>query len=243
MHGEHLNIHVSADMNQRAHQRLTLPSRQKESHNNAANTGGLLSRAYAHAQPPRLALSAGSWEPRTTEQKLWDRPTVRLKGVALQRQWRGPLMAAQAFPGAAIAGTDQVTHQPHFFASGKPPGAKRAHAPRDEDILNKGMQFLGYTSGTVGVVTLYIVIPLMVLESFILPSQWQQLLVALGVLGLAEVAICTILLKTTPQDMGSGAASRACEERSWHMGHKALGLPSRNPPYFVARQRTVSCGT
>ena len=204
MRDEQLNIHVSANIHQQAHQRLTLPSRQKESHHNPASTGGLQFRVYSHTRPPGLALPAGGWEPTTTEQELWDRPTVRLRGVAPQRQGWGPLLTAQAFPGAPIAGIDQVTHQPSFFVSGKPPGAKYGYAPQDEDILNKAMQFFGYTSGTVGVVTLYIIIPLMVLEGFILPSQWQRLLVALGVLGLVELAICTILLKTTPKDMVQG---------------------------------------
>jgi hypothetical protein len=57
---------------------------------------------------------------------------------------------------------------------------------------------LACTLGALAVVTLYLIIPSMVVLSPVLRGNWSQLLGALGLLGLVEIAVLTVLIKTTP---------------------------------------------
>lgn len=67
-------------------------------------------------------------------------------------------------------------------------------------------QFIVYLGGAVVVVGLYLVIPLMLLLNVILPENWNRLFIALGILGIGELAICAILFRTTPKEKGRGPA-------------------------------------
>ena len=60
-------------------------------------------------------------------------------------------------------------------------------------------RFIGYTMGAVAVLGLYLIIPLMILLNAILPSTWNRLFVALGILAVGEMLICTVLAKTIPK--------------------------------------------
>jgi hypothetical protein len=61
-------------------------------------------------------------------------------------------------------------------------------------------RFIGYTMGAVAVLGLYLIIPLMILLNAILPSTWNRLFIALGILLVGEMLICTVLAKTIPKD-------------------------------------------
>jgi hypothetical protein len=61
------------------------------------------------------------------------------------------------------------------------------------------LHFLGYTVGATTIVSLYMIVPLMILLNAILPSTWDRLLIALGILAVVEFLICIILAKTTPR--------------------------------------------
>lgn len=60
-------------------------------------------------------------------------------------------------------------------------------------------RFIGYTVGAVAVLGLYLIIPLIILLNAILPSTWNRLFVALGILAVGEILICTVLAKTIPR--------------------------------------------
>jgi hypothetical protein len=57
----------------------------------------------------------------------------------------------------------------------------------------------GYMVGAATILTLYLIIPLLILLNATIPSNWNKLLIALGILTLAEFIICLILIKTTPR--------------------------------------------
>ncbi|HAH00065.1 MAG TPA: hypothetical protein DCL75_14725 [Ktedonobacter sp.] len=78
--------------------------------------------------------------------------------------------------------------------------AEREKKPGDN--IREIMQLLGYTFSTGAVVTLSMIIPLMILLSPVLPHGWNRLLIALGILALGELVVCTILMKTTPRLKG-----------------------------------------
>jgi hypothetical protein len=59
--------------------------------------------------------------------------------------------------------------------------------------------FVGYVVGTTTILSLYMIIPLLILLHATLPSNWNKLMIALGILALAELVICTILIKTIPR--------------------------------------------
>jgi len=63
------------------------------------------------------------------------------------------------------------------------------------DILH----FFGYMAGATTIVSLYMIIPLMILLNAVLPNTWNRLLIALGILAIIEFMICIILAKTTPR--------------------------------------------
>lgn len=63
-------------------------------------------------------------------------------------------------------------------------------------------RLLAYALGTLAVVTLYLVIPSLVLLSLILHDNWSRLLTALGLLALGGIAVLTVLAKTTSQHEG-----------------------------------------
>jgi hypothetical protein len=57
----------------------------------------------------------------------------------------------------------------------------------------------GYMVGAATILTLYLIIPLLILLNATIPSNWNKLLIALGILALGECIICLILIKTTPR--------------------------------------------
>lgn len=61
------------------------------------------------------------------------------------------------------------------------------------------LHFLGYMFGATTIVSLYMIIPLMILLNAVLPNSWNKLLIALGILSIIEFVICIILAKTTPR--------------------------------------------
>ncbi|MFL5628883.1 MAG: glycoside hydrolase family 113 [Ktedonobacteraceae bacterium] len=60
-------------------------------------------------------------------------------------------------------------------------------------------QLVKYTLGAVVVMMLYIMVPMMIVLSLVFPYNWNRLLVAFEIVALGELAICRILLKTTPK--------------------------------------------
>jgi hypothetical protein len=73
--------------------------------------------------------------------------------------------------------------------------ATMQHRTTFGDILH----FLGYMVGASTIVSLYMIIPLMILINVILPDTWNKLLIVLGIFALVEFVICIILAKTTPK--------------------------------------------
>ncbi len=73
--------------------------------------------------------------------------------------------------------------------------ATAKHKTTFDDILH----FFGYTAGATTIISLYMIIPLMILLNAVLPNTWNKLLLALGILALVEFMICIILAKTTPR--------------------------------------------
>ena len=59
--------------------------------------------------------------------------------------------------------------------------------------------FVGYIVGATTILSLYMIIPLMILLNATFPDNWYKLMIALGILALAELVICIILIKTTPR--------------------------------------------
>jgi hypothetical protein len=57
----------------------------------------------------------------------------------------------------------------------------------------------GYIVGAATILTLYLIIPFLILLNATVPSNWNKLLIALGILALGECIICLILIKTTPR--------------------------------------------
>jgi len=53
--------------------------------------------------------------------------------------------------------------------------------------------------GAATILTLYLIIPFLILLNATIPSNWNKLLIALGILALGEFMICLILIKTTPR--------------------------------------------
>jgi hypothetical protein len=70
---------------------------------------------------------------------------------------------------------------------------------RHKTTFSDMLHFLGYTVGATTIVSLYLVVPLMILLNAILPSSWNRLLIALGILAVVEFLICIVLAKTTPR--------------------------------------------
>ena len=73
--------------------------------------------------------------------------------------------------------------------------ATTKHRTTFGDILH----FFGYTAGATTIISLYMIIPLMILLNAVLPHTWNKPLLALGILALVEFMICIILAKTTPR--------------------------------------------
>ncbi len=73
--------------------------------------------------------------------------------------------------------------------------ATTKHKTTFGDILH----FFGYTAGATTIISLYMIIPLMILLNAVLPNTWNRLLIALGILVIVEFMICIILAKTTPR--------------------------------------------
>ncbi|SRR5216683_4724542 len=71
--------------------------------------------------------------------------------------------------------------------------------PARRSSLGELISLVGYMVGAAAIFDLYLIIPLMVLLSAILPATWNKLIVALPVLMLGELAILLILVKTTPR--------------------------------------------
>ena len=58
-------------------------------------------------------------------------------------------------------------------------------------------QLIVYTAGASVIVSLYMIIPLMVMLGAFLPETWNRFLIAIEILVLGEFAVCTILMRTT----------------------------------------------
>lgn len=61
-------------------------------------------------------------------------------------------------------------------------------------------RLLAYTLGALVIITVYLIIPLMVVLSTILYDNWSRLVVALGLLAMGEIVVLTILVKTTQRE-------------------------------------------
>lgn len=57
--------------------------------------------------------------------------------------------------------------------------------------------FLGYALGAAVVFTLYLLVPSVIVAGAFFSSLWSKVLVALGILGLAECIVCYIMMQTT----------------------------------------------
>ena len=66
-----------------------------------------------------------------------------------------------------------------------------------ENTLREIPQLIAYTAGASVIVSLYMIIPLMVMLGVFLPETWNRFLIAIEILVLGEFAICTILMRTT----------------------------------------------
>ena len=71
--------------------------------------------------------------------------------------------------------------------------------PARRSSLGELISLVGYMVGAAAIFGLYLIIPLMILLSAILPATWNKLIVALPVLMLGELTILLILVKTTPR--------------------------------------------
>ena len=75
---------------------------------------------------------------------------------------------------------------------------KEEREPRWKNPLFEKLRLPLYTLGSSAVMTLYLVVPLLLLLSPVFPYGWNRLLVACGLVALGELAIFSILSKTTP---------------------------------------------
>ncbi len=64
--------------------------------------------------------------------------------------------------------------------------------------LSEIRQLVLYTAGGLAVMALYLIAPLMIILRVIFPYNWNRLLVACALVAMCELAIYTILVKTTP---------------------------------------------
>jgi hypothetical protein len=69
-----------------------------------------------------------------------------------------------------------------------------------EITLHDITRLLTYTLGALVIITVYLIIPLMVVLSTILHDNWSRLVVALGLLVMGEIVVLVILVKTTQRE-------------------------------------------
>ncbi len=69
-----------------------------------------------------------------------------------------------------------------------------------EITLRDVTRLLAYTLGALATVTIYLIIPLMVVLSTILHDNWSRLVVALGLLAMGEIVVVIVLVRTTQRE-------------------------------------------
>lgn len=182
------------------------------------------------------ALLAGAWY-----------NLAHARGLSARQRWTEALRVLTLAPVAGI-----VESSAGFWAAVQWLTGKRAAswhptpktAPAAESAKQEGrsieqvrlyeiVQFLKYTAGGAAVMTLYMVIPLLLVLSLFFPYAWSRWLVALQVAALGELAVVTILVKTTPERAGRPRSPR---RRSREV--------TRRPalPAFSARSLAVRAG-
>ncbi len=72
-------------------------------------------------------------------------------------------------------------------------------AVKQRSTIRELPHLAGYMVGAATILTLYLIIPFLILLNATIPSNWNKLLIALGILALGEFMICLILIKTTPR--------------------------------------------
>lgn len=188
-----LEISTSSRPNVLQYRRISLPMRPKETSSPLSHTSEAFPdqptqpMTLPAASPTVLPRVHGHADQRTT---LQDILAQRRAAVSFDTPSRLPQGGRTSLRPAALRTTNAAL-SPHART------AVRPYQRSQPTVAKNASALLWYSLTAGGIVTLYTIVPFTTTLVPFLSLDWARLLVALGLLGLGEWAICRILLKTT----------------------------------------------